>query len=79
MSSSPNLIRIQRVFREVLEDDSLAITTQDSPRTLPAWDSFAHVKLMIGLEDEFGVKLSMDEAEQLKDVASILNVIESKI
>ncbi len=69
---------MQRVFREVLEDDSLQLSPDDSDATLPAWDSFAQVKLIIGLEEEFDVKFSIDEVAETKKVAGLKKLIEQK-
>ena len=66
---------MQRIFREVLEDDSLQLSVDDSDATLPGWDSFAHVKLIIGLEEEFGVKFSIDEVAETKSVAGLREII----
>ena len=52
---SPNFTRVQRVFREVLDDDQLKLTTEHTQQNLEGWDSFAQVKLIIGLEEEFGI------------------------
>lgn len=70
-----DLIRMQRIFREVLEDDSFQLAPGDSDATVPGWDSFAHVKLIIGLEEEFGVKFSIDEVAETKQVAGLREII----
>jgi acyl carrier protein len=69
---------MQRVFREVLEEDSLQLSADDSEATLPAWDSFAQVNLIIGLEEEFGVKFSIDEVAETKKVDGLRRLIERK-
>jgi acyl carrier protein len=71
-------MRMQRVFREVLEDDLLQLSPDDSEATLPAWDSFAQVKLIIGLEEEFDVKFSIDEVAETKKVDGLRKLIERK-
>jgi acyl carrier protein len=69
---------MQRVFREVLEDDSLQLSADDSEATLPAWDSFAQVNLIIGLEEEFDVRFSIDEVAETKKVDALRKLIERK-
>jgi acyl carrier protein len=69
---------MQRVFRDVLEDDSLQLSAGDSEATIPAWDSFAQVNLIIGLEEEFGVKFSIDEVAETKKVDALRKLIERK-
>jgi acyl carrier protein len=76
---SPNFARVQRVFREVLEDDQLQLTPGHTQQNLEAWDSFAHVKLIIGLEEEFGIKFLIDEVALTKSVSDLLKLVDSKV
>ena len=71
-------MRMQRVFREILEDDSLQLSLDDSDTTLSAWDSFAQVKLIIGLEEEFDVRFSIDEVAETRKVESLRDLIARK-
>jgi len=75
---NPDFIRLQRIFREVLEDDAFQLSTTHSQRNLPDWDSFAQVKLVIGVEEEFDVKFSIDEAAETKSAAGLLQLIREK-
>jgi acyl carrier protein len=70
-----DLIRMERVFGEALENDSLKLSGHDSDATLAGWDSFAHVKLIIGLEEEFGIKFSIDEVAETKNVEGLRKII----
>lgn len=70
--------RLQQIFREAFENDALSITDSLSPETLPAWDSLAHVKLMMGCEEEFGVKFSIEETIESTSVGRLKAVLESK-
>jgi acyl carrier protein len=42
-----------------------------SPDTIPAWDSLHHLELMLGLELEFGVKISTQDIPELLSVEAI--------
>jgi acyl carrier protein len=75
---NPDFIRLQRIFREVLEDEALQLSPEHSQRNLPNWDSFAQVKLIIGLEEEFDVKFSIDEAAETKSVDGLLRLVRAK-
>ena len=70
--------RLQQVFREVFENDKLTLSDALSPETLPQWDSLAHVKLMMGCEEEFGVKFSIDETVESTSVAQLKAVLAAK-
>jgi acyl carrier protein len=71
-------LRIQRIFREYFDDDQLEIWDEMSPRDLPAWDSLMHVKLLIALEEEFGVQFTTAEAGELRSVGDFLGALAAK-
>ena len=75
---SPNDRRMQQVFREVFENDDLVLSDDMSQRTLAEWDSFAHIKLIIGLQEEFGVRFSTDEVADVGNVPGIRAIIEAR-
>ena len=70
--------RLQQIFREAFENNKLALSDDLSPETLPAWDSLAHVKLMMGCEEEFGVKFSIEETVESTSVKKLKAVLASK-
>jgi acyl carrier protein len=53
--------RLTDVFREIFEDDRLAISDEMVAADVEAWDSLNHVKLVVAIEDCFGVKFSNRE------------------
>lgn len=71
--------RIRRVFRDVFDDDQMRIWAAMSSRDVPEWDSLNHVKLLIGLEEEFEIKFTTHEATQLTSVMSIKEALERKL
>ncbi len=70
--------RVQALFREVFDDDDLVIGDSTSQSTLEGWDSFHQVKLVISVEEEFGVKLSIEEAIGLVSVAKLKEILIAK-
>jgi acyl carrier protein len=71
-------LRIQRVFREQFDDDQLEIWDEMSPRDLLAWDSLMQVKLLIAMEEEFGVQFTTAEAAELRSVGDFLGALAAK-
>ena len=63
--------RFRDVIEAVLAVDGGAITDTDSPRSIPQWDSVAHLQLLLALEAEFGVQFSPDEMAQLSTIGLI--------
>ena len=70
--------KIERVFRDVFDDEQLKLQADTSPETLAAWDSLGHIRLIAALEDELHQSFSLQDIEDMNSVAKILAVLESK-
>jgi acyl carrier protein len=70
--------RLQNVFQEVFDDEDLEVTDDISSKTFPNWDSFAQVKLVVGLEEEFDVKFTTDEVASLSSVGELKRALRAK-
>jgi len=70
--------RLQQIFPEAFETDKLNLPDSLSPETMPAWDSLAHVKLMMGCEEEFGVKFTIEETVESTSVGKLKAVLAAK-
>jgi acyl carrier protein len=49
-----------------------------SPETVSDWDSMGHLNLVMALESEFGVSLSAEEALEMRNVAAIRRVLQTR-
>lgn len=70
------LAQVQRIFRDVFDDETLRITPDTSQKNLDGWDSVAQVKLVLTLEAELGIRLTTEEVSTIKSVADLLAAIE---
>ena len=71
--------RIEKIFREVFENDGMQIEDGQSPGNVMDWDSLAQVKLIVGLEEEFGIKFTTEEVTHLKSVGDLKQVIAKRL
>lgn len=67
--------RIQRVFREVFDDDALHVADTTSAKDVPNWDSLSHVKLVLRLEEEFNIRFSLHEVTTMANVGDLKRAI----
>lgn len=63
--------RLRDVFASVLGVDGAALGDEDSPDTIAAWDSIAHIQLLMAIEAEFGVEFDPGEIAELVSVSMI--------
>ena len=71
-------LRIQNVFREVLEDEDFVLDRTLKREDLEAWDSLTHIQLVLGLKKEFGIKFSTQQIMKMQSVEDIFTFLESR-
>ena len=72
MKKEENLQKLQEIFRDIIDDESLELTESYSTQDNDDWDSVAMVQILLAVEAEFGVKFTTDEVANIKSVADIL-------
>jgi acyl carrier protein len=65
-------------FREVFSEPDLILTEQTTAVDVAGWDSFAHVNLIVALEERFAVTFSTRELAAMQSVADLLTLLERK-
>ena len=74
---------VQTVFRQVFADDELQLTPSTTAADVDAWDSLAHLNLIVALEKRFGIKFATAEISRLKDdgsnVGTLLDLLRRKL
>lgn len=67
--------KLSQVFRDVLDEPDLQLTRATTADDVEAWDSLAHVQLMVAVERAFGIKLRTGEIANLADVGELLDLV----
>jgi len=67
--------KLQNVIASTLKVAPDKITRETSDKDLVAWDSLAHVNLMMGLEQTFDLFLEVEDFTQLTSVPAILEYL----
>jgi acyl carrier protein len=67
--------RLNRVFRETFEDDSIEIFEEMTAKDITEWDSLMHIILVVSVEKEFAIRLNAAQVGQLKNVGEMLDLI----
>ncbi|MCB1667829.1 MAG: acyl carrier protein [Porticoccaceae bacterium] len=73
------LERLALVFEDTFTDDSYQFSEETTQEDIEEWDSLNQVRLLMAIEQEFGIKFALDEMEKLTGVAAISAVISEKL
>jgi acyl carrier protein len=70
------LQKLQQVFCDVFDDDSIVLSPQTKADDIPGWDSLAQVKIILGCERVFAIRLRPREINVLENVDEMTEHLE---
>ena len=71
--------RLNNVFRDVFDDDTISVSDNTTSKDIPDWDSLEHINLIVAVEQEFGIKFNMGEVTTMKNVGEMVDIIINKL
>ncbi len=71
--------RINIIFRDVFDDDTLVITDSTNAEDIEDWDSLEHINLIMAMEKDFELKFNLQEVGELANVGEMADLIERKL
>lgn len=70
--------RLEGVFQDVFDEDSIKVTPELSAKDVDGWDSLAHIRLILTVEKAFKVKFSTSEIGRLEKVGDLVALIRAR-
>jgi acyl carrier protein len=67
------------IASDVLGVPRSKVSADSSPKNTEAWDSTAHLNLVLALEEKYGVQLSPEEIEGMQSVGEAVAILEKKL
>lgn len=71
--------KLQNVFRDVFDDESIVISEGMTAADIEDWDSLMHMNLILNIEQEFGIEFTTNEIMKANNVGEFIEMIEGKI
>lgn len=68
-------VRLNEVFRDVLDDETIELNDQTVADDVDGWDSFEHINLVVAVEEEFSFKIPMGKVVTMKNVGEMVDII----
>ncbi len=69
------LSQVADVIRGLFDEYDGPITMETTARDVPQWDSLSHVRLMVLIEQELGVRFSTTEVQGFKNLGSLIDAV----
>lgn len=71
--------RLNRVFREVFDDETIRVTPKTTADDIDDWDSLEHITLIFAVEREFRMKFKMGEISSMKNVGEMARIVTERM
>ena len=71
--------KLQDIFRDIFDDDSLVLTKETSSDDVEGWDSLAQLNVIVASEADFGIKFDINDIAKIKNVGDIVDIVERKL
>jgi len=71
--------KVEAIFHEVLDDDSIRLRDDITARDVKGWDSVANVRLILSIEEAFAFRFDMGEISEMRKVGDLLDAIQTRI
>ena len=66
---------IQKIFRQVLNDDELIIDNESNTSSVAGWDSVTNISLIVAIEEEFKIEFPIEVIYESTRIDDWLNYI----
>ena len=73
------LQKVQAIVRAELDDPSLAVAEDTAVSALPDWDSVAHFRIVIAIENEFEILFELEEHTEFETIGDMIACICQKL
>ena len=75
MTREEVLEKVNEIFREVFEDDTIAVQDSTTAADIEDWDSYEHISLINAIEQEFNMKFTMGQVVGMKNVGEMIDIL----
>ncbi|MFV0277945.1 MAG: acyl carrier protein [Parahaliea sp.] len=70
--------KLETIFSDTFIEDNYSFSMDTSMDDIQEWDSLNQVRLLMAVEQEFGIRFELEEMEQLTSVAALVEAISRK-
>lgn len=69
------LEKLQEIFRDAMDNHEIALNDSTTSNDIEEWDSLSHIRLIIAIEKEFGLKFTSKQILSWKNIGEFVDNI----
>ncbi|MES2826869.1 MAG: acyl carrier protein [Bacteroidota bacterium] len=78
MEKDEILIKVQDIFKDVLDNEDIVLTPETTADDVDDWDSLTHIQLIVAIEKAFKIKFTSKEILSWSNVSEMIDCIATK-
>lgn len=78
MEQNDYLVRVQEIFRDVLDNEDIVLNMETTADDIEEWDSLSHIQLIVAIEKDFKIKFTSKEILSWDNVGEMIEAISHK-
>ena len=71
--------KVQALLRDILDNDEIVLADDMVASDVVDWDSTNHVRLIVALEEELGIRFETEEIAAPESVGQLVDLIATKV
>ena len=71
--------QLTTIFRKVFNDETIFLNNGITASDIGSWDSLSHMLMITEVENVFSIKFKLREINKLKNVGTLIELVESKL
>ncbi|MBG6133669.1 acyl carrier protein [Aquimarina sp. EL_43] len=71
--------KISDALVSILEHDNFELHDELTAKDVDGWDSLSHMMIITKIEEEFSIRFKLRDLNKLKNLGSLVSVIQNKI
>lgn len=79
MSREEVFEKLNEIFRNNFDDETINLTDETSSTDIEDWDSLEQINLVVVIQDKFGIHFNIDEVNSMKNVGEMVDFILRKL
>lgn len=68
--------RLEQIFRDVFDDETIRLDAGMTAEDIEAWDSLTHFELVMEIEKAFGIRFTTGEVASFSSVGQLMELLE---
>jgi acyl carrier protein len=71
MQEAEVYLKLRKIFRDAFDQD-IDLRSGTTAQDVDGWDSFAHISLILAIEQEFGIRFATADVERMQSVGDLV-------